>query len=106
MSNEAPSEPAFAEDATADSEAKESTAKSTSLAWLVIAGILFVLLHGWALITLWNHGPTGRQLILICVYGGVLAGSALLTRRFPPPLAPSLILFGVVLGWWWVFVRA
>jgi hypothetical protein len=70
----------------------------------ILLALLFVVLHGWALWELWTHGPANRQVILVCVYSGFLAGSALITRRLPPPLLPSMILFAVVLGWRLMFL--
>jgi hypothetical protein len=75
----------------------------------ILLGILFALLHAWALAMLWLYGPVNRQLILVLVYAGLLVGSGFLTKRFPPPIAPSLLLFAVVLIWrivtepthWW-----
>jgi hypothetical protein len=73
------------------------------LEWLIL-GALFVVLHVWAMSMLWLHGPANRQGILVTVYAGTLLGSCVLTKRFPPPLTPSLMLFGVVAAWrfWWI----
>ena len=70
----------------------------------VLLAVLFLVLHGWALWALWTHGPANRQVILVCVYSGFLVGSALITKRLPPPLLPSLILFSVVLVWRLMFI--
>jgi hypothetical protein len=70
----------------------------------ILLALIFVVLHGWALWALWEYGPANRQTILVCVYSGFLVGSALITKRIPPPLAPSLILFAVVLVWRLMFI--
>lgn len=65
----------------------------------ILVALLFVALHGWALAMLWINGPANRQLILVCVYAAFLVGSAVVTKKFRPPLLQSLILFGVVFIW-------
>jgi Domain of unknown function (DUF4105) len=67
-----------------------------------LLGILFLALHSWALAALWidGPGPLVRRIALVSVYAGVLLGSALITRRFRPPLLASLIPFAVVITWW------
>lgn len=65
----------------------------------VLLGIVFFVLHAWALATLWVRGPFDRRVLLVGVYLGTLVLSGLITKRFPPPLPASLILFVVVLAW-------
>lgn len=67
-----------------------------------IAASIVVLLHAWALAALYFDGPAARRHILVIVYAGLLIGSALLSKRFRPPLAASLIPFAVVAIWWWI----
>jgi len=71
----------------------------------VLIAVVFGALHAWALLMLFRYGPVNRQVILVCVYSAFLVGSAVLTKRFPPPLLPSLVLFGVVFGWWLMYVK-
>jgi hypothetical protein len=72
----------------------------------VLTAVVFGALHAWALLMLFRYGPVNRQVILVCVYSTFLVVSAVLTKRFPPPLLPSLVLFGVVFGWWLMYVKA
>ena len=59
----------------------------------------FFVLHAAALATLWIYGPSGRELMLVGVYAGVLVLSAIVTQKVIPPLLPSLVLVAVVAGW-------
>jgi hypothetical protein len=73
---------------------------------MIVATLLVVMLHAWALAALWYDGPAARQGILVIVYAGLLVGSALLSKSFRPPLATSLVPFAVVAIWWWMYTPA
>jgi len=66
----------------------------------ILLGITLSLLHAWALAALWIDGPTNGKVALALLYAGVLIGSAVITRRFRPAMATSLVPFMVVLIWW------
>ena len=86
------------------SEEPSQSNTSTPTPAALLSSILFVVLHGWALVTLWQHAPGGREILMAAVYAGILLVSAVTMKRLIPPLLPSLIPFAVVLTWRLFFV--